>query len=49
MILNLEELNLPYKRKSLFQLSSEEAHDLSIEGTLEQLDVDVLRGDDSRF
>ena len=49
MILNLEELNLPYKRKALFQFSFEEAHDLSIEVTLEQLDVDVLRGDDSRF
>jgi hypothetical protein len=40
---------LPYKRKALFQLSSEEAHELSIEGTLEQLDVDALRGDDSIF
>jgi len=49
VVLNLEELNLPYKRKALFQLSSEEAHELSIEGTLEQLDVDVLRGDDSIF
>ena len=49
MILNLEELNLLYKRKALFQFSSEEAHDLYIEGTLEQLDIDVLRGDDSRF
>ena len=42
MILNLEELNLPYKIKALFQFSSEEAHDLSIKGTLEQLDVVVL-------
>ena len=49
VILNLEELNLPYKRKAIFQLSSEEAYDLSVEGTLQQLDVDVLRGDESIF
>ena len=49
VILNLEELNLPYKRKAIFQLSSEEAHELSIEGNLEQLDIDSVRGDDSIF
>ena len=49
VILNLEELNLPYKRKAIFQLSSEEAYDLSVEGTLQQLDVDVLKGDESIF
>jgi hypothetical protein len=49
VILNLEELNLPYKRKAIFQLSSEEAHELSIEGNLEQLDIDSVKGDDSIF
>ena len=49
VILNLEELNLPYKRKAIFQLSSEEAHELSLEGILDQLDIDAVKGDDSIF
>ena len=49
VILNLEELNLPYKRKAIFQLSSEEAHELSLEEILDQLDIDVVKGDDSIF